>query len=114
MSRRRPAALSWPDVAIITRAARKGSKGDRDRAARSTEIRKDRPAQPTEKALPRGEGGMRWQRRKFTREFQIEAARLVKERGVSTVQVTRDLDVYVNVLYGSTNAHSRSLINVSP
>jgi transposase len=38
------------------------------------------------------------QRRKFTREFKIEAARLVKERGVSRVQAARDLDVHVNVL----------------
>ena len=38
------------------------------------------------------------QRRKFTREFKVEAARLVRERGVSTVQASRDLDVHVNVL----------------
>jgi transposase len=38
------------------------------------------------------------QRRKFTREFKIEAVRLIKERGVSTVRAARDLDVHVNVL----------------
>ena len=38
------------------------------------------------------------QRRKFTREFKIEAARLVRDRGVSAVQAARDLDVHVNVL----------------
>ena len=37
-------------------------------------------------------------RRQFTREFKIEAVRLVRERGVSVVQVSRDLDVHENVL----------------
>ncbi len=37
-------------------------------------------------------------RRKFTREFKIEASRLVKERGVSVAQAARDLDVHENVL----------------
>ena len=38
------------------------------------------------------------QRRKFGREFKIEAVRLVKERGVSIAQAGRDLDVHENVL----------------
>jgi transposase len=38
------------------------------------------------------------QRRKFNREFKIEAARLVRDRGVSMAQAARDLDVHVNVL----------------
>jgi transposase len=37
-------------------------------------------------------------RRQFTREFKIEAVRLVRERGVSVAQVSRDLDVHENVL----------------
>ena len=37
-------------------------------------------------------------RRKFGREFKIEAVRLVKERGVSVAQAARDLDVHENVL----------------
>jgi len=37
-------------------------------------------------------------RRQFTREFQVEAARLVKGRGVSVAQAARDLDVHENVL----------------
>ena len=37
-------------------------------------------------------------RRQFSREFKLEAIRLVKERGVSVVQVSRDLDVGENVL----------------
>jgi transposase len=38
------------------------------------------------------------ERRKFGREFKIEAVRLVKERGVSVAQAARDLDVHENVL----------------
>jgi transposase len=37
-------------------------------------------------------------RRKFTREFKLEAVKLVKERGVSAAQAARDLDVGENVL----------------
>ena len=38
------------------------------------------------------------QRRKFSREFKIEAVRLVGERGVSVAQASRDIDVRENVL----------------
>ena len=38
------------------------------------------------------------ERRKFGREFKIEAVRLIKERGVSVAQAARDLDVHENVL----------------
>lgn len=38
------------------------------------------------------------QRRKFSREYKLEAARLVRERGVSVAQAARDLDVHENVL----------------
>ena len=37
-------------------------------------------------------------RRKFSREFKLEAVRLVKERGVAVAQAARDLDVHENVL----------------
>lgn len=37
-------------------------------------------------------------RRRFTREFKVEAARLVTERGVSLARAARDLDVHENVL----------------
>ena len=37
-------------------------------------------------------------RRQFSKEFKIEAVRLVKERGVSVVQAAKDLDVHENVL----------------
>ncbi|MBP6434161.1 MAG: IS3 family transposase [Sphingorhabdus sp.] len=38
------------------------------------------------------------ERRKFTREFKLEAVRLIKERGVSVSQASRDLDVHQTVL----------------
>ena len=38
------------------------------------------------------------QRRKFSREFKIEAVKLVRERRVSVAQAGRDLDVHENVL----------------
>ena len=38
------------------------------------------------------------QRRKFTREFKLEAVRLVKDRGVSVAQAARDLELHENVL----------------
>ena len=38
------------------------------------------------------------QRRKFSREFKVEAVKLVRERGVSVAQAGRDLDVHENVL----------------
>ena len=37
-------------------------------------------------------------KRTFTREFKLEAVRLVKERGVSVAQASRDLDIHENVL----------------
>ena len=46
--------------------------------------------------------------RKFSREFKIEAIKLVRERWVSAAQAARDLDVHENVLrkwvkeFGST------------
>jgi transposase len=38
------------------------------------------------------------QRRKFSREFKVEAVRLVRDRSVSVAQAARDLDVNENVL----------------
>lgn len=38
------------------------------------------------------------QRRKFSREFKLEAVKLVRERSVSVAQAARDLDVHENVL----------------
>jgi transposase-like protein len=38
------------------------------------------------------------QRRKFSREFKVEAVKLVRERGVSVAQAGRDLGAHENVL----------------
>ena len=38
------------------------------------------------------------ERRRHSREFKLEAVRLVRERGVSIAQAARDLDLHVNVL----------------
>lgn len=37
-------------------------------------------------------------RRVFSREFKLEAVKLVRERGVKIAQAARDLDVHANVL----------------
>lgn len=50
------------------------------------------------------------QRRKFSREFKLEAVRLVKDRGVAVAQAARDLDLHENVLrkwVRETNADRR-------
>ena len=38
------------------------------------------------------------ERRKFTREFKLEAVRLIKDRGVSYAQASQDLDVHTSQL----------------
>ena len=38
------------------------------------------------------------ERRQFTREFKLEAVRLIKDRGVSYVQASQDLGVHVSQL----------------
>ena len=38
------------------------------------------------------------QRKKFSREFKLEAVNLVRERGVSIAQSARDLDINHNML----------------
>jgi len=43
------------------------------------------------------------QRRKFSREFKVEAVKLVSERGVSVAQAGRDLGVHENVLRRCAN-----------
>ena len=37
-------------------------------------------------------------RRLFSREFKVEAVRLVSDRGVSVAQAARDLDIHENML----------------
>src|SRR4029077_12170837 len=43
-------------------------------------------------------GGWVMERRKFTREFKLEAVRLIKDRGVSYVQASQDLNVHPSQL----------------
>ena len=38
------------------------------------------------------------ERRKFTREFKVEAVKLIRERGVTVAQAVRDLGVHGTVL----------------
>jgi transposase len=38
------------------------------------------------------------ERRQFTREFKLEAVKLVRERRVSVAQASRDLGVHANVI----------------
>jgi len=38
------------------------------------------------------------EKRKFSREFKLEAVKLVRGRGVAVAQAARDLDLHVNVL----------------
>ncbi len=44
-------------------------------------------------------------RRRFSREFKVEAVRLVVERGVSMAQAARDLGVHANVLRNWVREH---------
>ena len=37
-------------------------------------------------------------RRQFSRKFKVEAVKVVKNRGVSVAQASRDIDVHENVL----------------
>jgi transposase len=37
-------------------------------------------------------------RRSFSREFKLEAVRLVRDRGISVAQAARDLDLHANML----------------
>ena len=48
------------------------------------------------------------ERRKFSREFKIEAAKMVSECGVSVAQASRDLDVHQTVLRKWVKELSRS------
>jgi transposase len=38
------------------------------------------------------------ERRRYGREFKLEAVKLVRERGVSVAQAARDLDIHANLL----------------
>jgi transposase len=53
-------------------------------------------------------------RRKFSREFKVEAVKLVLERGVTLAQASRDLEVHVNLLRGWVKAHQRDPAHAFP
>ena len=46
------------------------------------------------------------ERRKFTREFELDGVRLIKERGVTVAQASRDLCVHGTVLRNCMKAFS--------
>lgn len=46
------------------------------------------------------------ERRKFSREFKLEAVKMVRERGVSLQQAARDLDLHETVLRKWVNAQA--------
>jgi transposase len=43
-------------------------------------------------------GGFKMGRRTFTREFKLEAVKLVTERGITKSQAARDLGIHANLL----------------
>ena len=49
------------------------------------------------------------ERRKLSREFKLEAVKLVRDRGVTAAQASRDLDVHANVLRKG-ECHPRVLV----
>lgn len=53
-------------------------------------------------------------RRRFSREFKVEAVKLVLERGVTASQASRDLDIHVNVLRGWVRAHREDPAHAFP
>jgi transposase len=53
-------------------------------------------------------------RRRFSREFKIQAVRLVLERGVSMAQAARDLDVHVSVLRTWVREHRANPAHAFP
>ena len=53
-------------------------------------------------------------RRRHSREFKVEAVRLVRERGVSMAQAARDLGVHVNVLRTWVREHQADPVQAFP
>jgi transposase len=53
-------------------------------------------------------------RKRYSREFKVEAVRLVRERGVSMAQAARDLDVHVNVLRSWVREHRADPVEAFP
>lgn len=53
-------------------------------------------------------------RRKFTREFKLEAVRLIRERGVTVAQASRDLEVHETVLRKWVREFTASPVDAFP
>ena len=53
-------------------------------------------------------------RRRHSREFKLEAVKLVRERGVTVTQAARDLDVHVNVLRAWVRAQRADPVHAFP
>jgi transposase-like protein len=54
------------------------------------------------------------ERRKFTREFKLEAVRLIKERGVSYTQASQDLGVHQSQLRNWVKAQADDPVHAFP
>ncbi len=54
------------------------------------------------------------ERRKFTREFKLEAVKLIRERGVAYAQASRDLGVHQTVLRSWVKAFAHDPAHVFP
>jgi transposase len=57
---------------------------------------------------------MAGRRRRFSREFKVEAVRLVVEQRVSVAQASRDLGVHANVLRNWVREHRADPIHAFP
>jgi transposase len=54
------------------------------------------------------------ERRKFTREFKLEAVKLIRDRGVGVPQASRDLDVHQTVLRSWLRAYGDDPVRAFP
>ena len=54
------------------------------------------------------------ERRKFTREFKLEAVKLIRERGVAVTQASRDLGVHQTVLRSWLRAYGDDPVQAFP
>ena len=54
------------------------------------------------------------ERRKFTREFKLEAVKLIRERGVAYAQASRDLGVHETVLRSWVKAFADDPVHAFP
>lgn len=54
------------------------------------------------------------ERRSFSREFKVEAVRLVRDRVVSVAQAARDLDVHENLLRKGVKQFADDLLEAFP